>query len=114
VLTGLAILSPLSYIRWNETCLVLLSLDLVVLLLPADRRRWYARARLAMLAAIVVLEVFGVLTQPLLAPLLWPAIPLAVVGFWRDRPERLGQVGRTEAAPASPPGTRAARRPRRR
>jgi hypothetical protein len=111
VLTGLAILSPLPYVRWNETCLVLLPLDLAVLVLPADRRRWYARARLAMLAAIVVLEAVGVLTQPLLAPLLWPAIPLAVVGFWRDRPERVGQI---EGAPAGLPRTRPARGPRRR
>ncbi|HEY0484395.1 MAG TPA: DUF4105 domain-containing protein [Kofleriaceae bacterium] len=92
VLTGLAILSPLSYLRWNEACLVLLPLDVLVLVLPGDRRRWYARARLAMLAAIVVLQVAGVLTQPLLAPLLWPAIPLAVVGFWRDRAARVGQI----------------------
>ncbi|HEX8114543.1 MAG TPA: DUF4105 domain-containing protein, partial [Kofleriaceae bacterium] len=31
VLTALAILSPLTYVRWNEACLVLLPLDLLVL-----------------------------------------------------------------------------------
>lgn len=92
VLLGLAILSPLPYIRWNELCLVLLPLDVIVLFLPADRRRRYARARLVMLAAIVVLDLAGVLAQPLLAPLLWPAIPLAVVGFWREPPARVGQI----------------------
>jgi hypothetical protein len=108
VLTMLAILSPLSYLRWNETCLVLLPLDVLVLVLPGDRRRWYARARLAMLAAIVVLQIAGVLTQPLLAPLLWPAIPLAVVGFWRDRAARVGQIdGDAARSPhAGPPPRR--------
>jgi hypothetical protein len=92
VLTALAILSPLSYIRWNETCLVLLPLDVLVLLLPEPRRRWYARGRIAMLAAILLLQIVGVFTQPLLAELLWPAIPLAVVGFWPAPPSRVGQI----------------------
>lgn len=102
VLLGLAIISPLPYIRWNETPLVLLPLDLLVLVLPADRRRRYARARIAMLAAIVVLEIAGGLTQPLLAPLLWPVIPLAVVGFWPDRPARVGQIDGGEARTGAP------------
>jgi hypothetical protein len=81
-LTFLAIISPLPYVRWNESCLVLLPLDVLVLVLPDARRRWYARGRLAMLGAIAVLGLVGILEQPLLAPLLWPAIPLAVAGFW--------------------------------
>jgi hypothetical protein len=89
VLTALAILSPLPYVRWNETCLVLLPLDLLVLMMPAQSR-WYARGRLAMLALLLVLDVVGALTQPLLAPLLWPAIPLAVVGFWPAPPAKVG------------------------
>ena len=97
VLLALAIISPLPYIRWNETPLVLLPLDLLVLILPATSRRRYARARIAMLAAIVVLELAGVLTQPLWAALLWPAIPLAIVGFWPDPPARLGQIDASEA-----------------
>jgi len=82
VLTFLAIISPLPYIRWNEVCLVLFPLDLLVLFGPPERRRRYARGRLVMLAAIVVLSLVGVLEQPLLTTLLWPAIPLAVVGLW--------------------------------
>jgi hypothetical protein len=89
VLTALAIISPLPYIRWNETCLVLLPLDLLVLMMPAHSR-WYARGRLAMLALLLLLDLAGVLTQPLLAPLLWPAIPLAIVGFWPAPPAKVG------------------------
>jgi hypothetical protein len=95
VLTALAIISPLPYIRWNETCLVLLPLDLLVLMMPAHSR-WYARGRLAMLALLLVLDLVGVLTQPLLAPLLWPAIPLAVVGLWPAAPAKVGMAGQLD------------------
>jgi hypothetical protein len=104
ILTFLAIISPLPYIRWNELCLVLFPFDLLLLILPAERRRRYARGRVVMLGAILVLSVIGVLKQPLLAPLLWPAIPLAVTGFWPVRQARVGQAG--EAAPAAKPATR--------
>ena len=108
VLTGLAIISPLPYIRWNELCLVLLPLDVLVLVLPAERRRTYARGRVVMLGAILVLSLVGVLQQPLLAPLLWPVIPLAVTGFW-PRGARAGQAaGKTDDAA---PGARSAARP---
>jgi hypothetical protein len=97
VLTGLAIISPLPYIRWNEACLVLLPVDLLVLILRAASRRRYARGRLVMLAAIFVLSLVGVLKQPLAALLVWPAIPLAVVGFWPDRRvAAAGNAGLTE------------------
>jgi hypothetical protein len=95
VLTALAIISPLPYVRWNETCLVLLPLDLLMLVMPA-RSRWYARGRLAMLALLLVLDLAGVLTQPLLAPLLWPAIPLAVVGLWPAPPDKVGRAGQLD------------------
>jgi len=85
VLVFLAIISPLPYVRWNETCLVLLPLDVLVLVWPAARARRYARGRLAMLGAIAVLGLVGILQQPLFAALLWPAIPLAVVGLWPAR-----------------------------
>jgi hypothetical protein len=81
-LTVVAIISPLPYLRWNELCLVLFPFDLLVLFLPPERRRRYARARLVMLGAILGLSLVSVLKQPLLTPLLWPAIPLAVVGLW--------------------------------
>jgi len=92
VLTFLAIISPLPYVRWNETCLVLFPLDVLVLVLAPGRSRCYARGRLVMLSAIAVLWVSGILTQPLLAPLLWPAIPLAVAGFWPARPAPLARL----------------------
>lgn len=93
VLTALAILSPLSYIRWNETVLVLFPLDVLALVLPWPRLRSYARFRLGMLAVLLVLQLVGVLTQPLLVELLWPAIPLAVAALWREPASPIGRVG---------------------
>jgi hypothetical protein len=113
VLTFLAIISPLPYVRWNEICLVLFPFDLLLLTLPPARRRRYARGRLVMLAALLVLWLVGLLRQPLLAPLLWPAIPLAVVGLWRDPPGRIGEVGKPETAAATANQPRARRSKRR-
>jgi len=96
VLTFLAIISPLPYVRWNETCLVLLPLDVLVLVLPADKRRRYARGRIVMLGVIAALWLVGIMKQPLLAALLWPAIPLAVAGFWPVKPAAIGRAGASE------------------
>jgi hypothetical protein len=82
---GLAIISPLPYVRWNESCLVFIPLDLAMVWLAPARRRLYARIRLGELALVAVLLLVGVLEQPLWAALLWPAIPAAVVGLWPPR-----------------------------
>lgn len=79
---GLALISPLPYVRWNESCLVFLPLDLALLVLPARLRVAYARGRLVMLGAVAALLVVGVLRQPLLAALTWPLAPAAIVGLW--------------------------------
>lgn len=92
-LTALAIISPLPYIRWNEACLILLPFDIVLPFLAAPRRRSYARARLIMLAAIFALWLVHIIKAPMLAPMLWPAIPLAVAGLWPPRPARVGKAG---------------------
>jgi hypothetical protein len=92
----LAIISPLPYVRWNESCLVLIPLDLALLFLNPERRRLYARARVAMLAVIALLLLVGILKQPIWPLLLWPLVPCAVVGLWPAAP-----VKATEAATAS-------------
>jgi hypothetical protein len=52
------------------------------------------RARLlAMLVLLLAFDLAGLLTQPLLAPLLWSAIPLAVVGLWSAPPAKVGVAG---------------------
>jgi hypothetical protein len=97
VFWGLAVISTLDYVRWNETCLILLPTDvlLVALRSPAQRRR-YARGRVIMLAAIAALSLVGVIKAPLLALILWPLIPALVVAAGPARP----------AAPVAPAARR--------
>jgi Domain of unknown function (DUF4105) len=92
VLWFLAIISPLPYVEANESCLIFFPLDLALLVLSGRRRLLYARGRVAMLGLLALLMVVGILRQPLFAPLLWPLIPAALVGFWpahwtRKQPE---------------------------
>ena len=95
----LAIISPLPYVRWNETCLILMPFDALLLFLPERKRRLYARGRVAMLAVVALLLLVDVLKAPLFSILLWPLIPAAVVGFW---PVRAKQEA-TEPKPAAEP-----------
>jgi hypothetical protein len=81
ILTFLAIISPLPYVRWNETCLLLFPFDLAVLFLRPELRVKYAKGRVAMIGLFAALMVVNVFHQPLWAPLLWPLIPMATVAF---------------------------------
>lgn len=78
----LAIISPLPYVRWNESCLVLMPLDFLLLFLPADKRRLYAKVRVAELVLVALLMVVGVVKQPIYTLLPWALIPNLVVAFW--------------------------------
>jgi hypothetical protein len=96
VLWFLAAISPLDYVRWNETCLILLPSDVLLFaFLSPDRRRLYARFRVGMLALIAVLDLLSVIKAPLLEVVLWPLIPSLVVGFWPRTPP----APETEPAP---------------
>lgn len=83
--TFLAIISPLPYVRVNETCLAWLPLDLAILFLSPENKVKYAKARLALIALQAVLMLIDVFHQPLWPELLWPAIPMATVAFWRKK-----------------------------
>ena len=78
----LAVISPLPYVRWNESCLLFLPADiLLVWFLSEERRRRYARGRLMMLGVVAALLLVGVLRQPVLYALVWPLVPNAVAAF---------------------------------
>ncbi|MBA2542801.1 MAG: hypothetical protein H0V17_24360, partial [Deltaproteobacteria bacterium] len=83
ILWFLAIISPLPYVLWNESLLVLLPLDLLLLILKPDKRRLYARGRVVMLGLYVLLNLIGVMKQPILALVIWPLVPNFLVGFWK-------------------------------
>ncbi|MDB4961163.1 MAG: hypothetical protein JWP01_1162 [Myxococcales bacterium] len=107
---ALAVISPLPYVRWQETLLCLMPFDLLLLFLPPDKRRIYARGRTIMLGLVAALLLVGVLKQPIWPAWLWALIPNAVVGFW---PERWTPVTAVSADNASGAGE-VKRKPRKR
>lgn len=90
LVTFLAIISPLPYVRVNESCLLFLPLDALVFFLSPARRVTYARGRVAMLGVMFLLMLIGALKQPLMAELAWPLVPMAVIGFWDSHVGRRG------------------------
>lgn len=90
VMTFLAIISPLPYVKWNESCAVLIPLDILMIWILAPRhRRLYARVRVGMILIVAALLAIGVFKQPIWPILLWPLVPALVVGFWPDAPPPL-------------------------
>jgi hypothetical protein len=77
----LAIVSPLPYVRWNETCLCLMPFDLLLLFLSGEKKIKYARYRVIMLALIAALLLINVLKAPIWTVWLWAIVPNAVVAF---------------------------------
>jgi hypothetical protein len=78
---GLVIVSSIPGVRWNENVLVLMPFDALLPFLGAERRRAYARYRVAGLLLVSALCAVGVLHQPLWIPLLSALIPLSIIAF---------------------------------
>jgi hypothetical protein len=94
---GLAIVSSIPAVRYNEAVLVALPLDLVLPLLGTAGRRRYALGRLAGLALVSLLAAIGVLHQPLWPLVLVVALPMATIAF--DLPHGLAtRVARRKLA----------------
>jgi hypothetical protein len=81
ILWFLAIISPLPYVRWNESLLFLLPLDLLLVRGSIERRRKYAVVRIGMIAVCALLMLANVLTQPIWPLVVWALVPLATVAF---------------------------------
>jgi hypothetical protein len=81
IVWGLAIVSSIPGVRWNENVLVLIPLDIVLPFLAIERRRRYARIRVAGLFLVSALCAAGVLHQPLWIPILSAMFPLATIAF---------------------------------
>jgi hypothetical protein len=86
VLTFLAVISPLPYVRANESCFVLIPFDILMIwFLRGRHRKLYARVRVGMIALTALFLLVGVFKQPIWPILLWPLVPALVVGFWPER-----------------------------
>jgi hypothetical protein len=84
----LAIISPLPYVEWNETYVVWLPFDVVVLFLHGERARLYAKGRLVMMAAMVLLMIVNVLKQPLWPEMVWPLAAMLSVAFLPEKKQK--------------------------
>ena len=78
---GLAIVSSIPGVRWNENVFVLVPLDIVLPFLSVERRRQYARVRVAGLLLASALCAVGLLHQPLWIPILSALLPLSIIAF---------------------------------
>jgi uncharacterized protein DUF4105 len=86
IVWGLAILSPIAGLRWNEAVLVFTPLDLALPFLGARRRQRYARVRVGLLVLASLLCAIGILHQPLWVPIVVAFMPLAILAFDLPRP----------------------------
>jgi hypothetical protein len=99
---GLALVSPVPELRWNELLLVFLPTDLLLVIGPRRWRRPYARARVVGLVLVSLGRAVGLLRQPLWLFVLLPLAAAAFVATRRD-PVSAGAAGaEPAAAPAAP------------
>jgi hypothetical protein len=97
VLWAIAVVSPLPELRWNEALLVLVPTDAALPFLRGSARGRYLRVRIAMLALVSALLVFGLFRQPLWLLVPVPLLPL-MLAAWPTRSDRLRTGGITGAA----------------
>ena len=81
---ALLLLSPVEALRINEVAFVLVPLDLALTAMSPERRRLYARLRIAGLLVVSMLSGLGVLAQPLWIPIASALLPMAALAFARD------------------------------
>jgi hypothetical protein len=81
VVWGLAIVSPIPAVRYNEVVFVAMPIDIALPLLPLAWRRRYAQIRIGMLAVVSVLGLIGVFYQTLWVVILAVTLPMATVAF---------------------------------
>ena len=74
----LVAISSIAGVRWNEAFFVLMPVDIVLPFLSRERRRKYARVRVAGLFLVSALVAIGLFHQPLWIPILSAMMPLAI------------------------------------
>jgi hypothetical protein len=98
VVWGMAIISSIDAVRYNEAVLVFTPLDAALPFLAPGWRRRYALARIGMLAAVSLLAALGVLHQPLGILILVAFLPMATIALQLPLGLPLGLRGRAPAA----------------
>jgi len=104
VLSFLAIISPLPYVRANESCFILIPFDILMIWwLRPHHRRLYARIRIGMIVLAGLLMVVGIFKQPIWPILLWPLVPALVVGVWPQRAAARSESDAKKPQPSTQP-----------
>jgi len=99
---GLAIISSIAGVRYNEAVFVVMPLDVVLPFLGEARRRRYALARVGLLVLASLLTAIGVFHQPLWLLIVIVFVPMVTIAL--DLP--LGLLrGRSVAPPAAAPAS---------
>lgn len=83
VMWFLAVVTAVQEFRFNEVLLLYWPTDIALPFLSARTRQRYARVRLAVVAVVLLLSFVGVFIQPLWAPILVVALPMAVLALPR-------------------------------
>ena len=83
-----AIVSTIPGLRWNEAVFLYVPFDLVLPFLSAERRRQYARVRLAMVVGVSLLRAVGLFLQPLWVPVVIAFVGFGLIGFELPSPSR--------------------------
>ncbi len=101
LLWGFMVVSPLPYfMRWNEALLCLMPFDFLLLFLPPELKKKYARGRVIMLGLVAALLLINVFKAPIWPVWLWGLVPNLVVGFWKDRSALTGAASERSASGA--------------
>lgn len=80
VIWGLAIISPIGFVRWNEALVVLVPFDAAMLWMSERKRRTFASVRIAVLMLLVLASLVG-LVRPLWVPIATALLPLLVLAM---------------------------------
>lgn len=99
---GLAIISSIPGLRWNEALFLFVPLDVMLPIWKGARRRRYAEIRGGMIVWVSILCAIGIFKQPLWNPILCAFVPHALIAWIEpmlaESRERAGAPARTAVA----------------
>jgi hypothetical protein len=81
IIWGVAIISSIPGLRWNEAAFLFMPFDLALPILRGDSRRKYAQIRAGMVVWASIFCAIGIFRQPLWIPILCAFVPHALVAW---------------------------------
>lgn len=81
VIWGLAIVSAIPGLCWNEAVFLFVPFDALLIVLGAAHRRAYSELRAGMVAWVAILWALGIFKQPLAVPMVCAFVPHALIAW---------------------------------